>query len=85
MLKKNMLRNYDNIKPTSLRGLEQAFFILEHLCEGDLEDDIISDFDGDSQLVTMWLSFLKHSHWVTFDTVENRWAMTARSKQWALV
>jgi len=84
MPKQNMIRNYDYVKPISLRGLQQAFFILEHLCDGNLEDEIIGEFDGDSQLVTIWLSFLKHSHWVIFDVVENRWAMTARSKQWAL-
>ena len=55
------------IDPSSLRGLDQAFYILECLCDGEPNEEIQEKFDGDKQLVDMWLNFLKHNHWVNYD------------------
>jgi DNA-binding IclR family transcriptional regulator len=73
----------DSVRPRALRGLDQALFILEHLCEGELEDKIVQEFEGDKQLVQLWLNFLKHNHWVKYDIAECQWTMTERSKEWA--
>lgn len=62
--------------PKALRGIEQALFILECLCNGDLDEEIYHKFHGDEQLVKMWLIFLKHNHWVSYNTSRHVWALT---------
>jgi hypothetical protein len=64
--------------PTSLHGLNQAMFISDCLCKGMKEEDIIKLFHGDKQLVSMWVSFLKHNHWVEYQAHERKWALTAK-------
>jgi len=72
------------INPRALRGLEQALYILESLCEGEPENKIIEKFQGDEQLVTMWVSFLKHNHWLEFDTVTHKYVLTKKGLEWAI-
>ena len=66
--------------PMKLRGLRQALFILDCLCDGDTEDQIAAKFSGDDQLVKMWFSFMKHNHWLSYDEFNNKWLMTQRAK-----
>jgi hypothetical protein len=37
---------------------------LRRLEEGQNNDQIIQEFDGDSQLVEIWTNFLVHNHWI---------------------
>jgi hypothetical protein len=74
----------DNIDPKALLGLEQALFILECMCDGDSDDEIYHKFHGDEQLVNMWLIFLKHNHWMSYDTARHRWALADRGREWAI-
>ena len=47
-----------------LRGLKQALYVSHRVGEGQNNDQIIREFDGDSQLVEMWTNFLVHNHWI---------------------
>ena len=59
--------------PRNLRGLRQALFVCDCLCNGDPFEKIVAKFKGDEQLVMMWINFLKHNHWVAYDTQGQRW------------
>jgi hypothetical protein len=43
--------------------LQQPAYILKCLQHGVTEDEIVQIFDGDKQLVRMWMCFLSHNHW----------------------
>lgn len=52
-------------KPDYLSGLTGAIYILKCLSDGLSIDQIISDiFEGDRQLVFIWIEFLKNHHWL---------------------
>lgn len=55
----------ESVNPLYLRGLRQALYILHSLNEGQNNDQIVQKFDGDSQLVEIWTTFLVNNHWVT--------------------
>lgn len=71
------------VDPPSLRGLLQAVYVADCLCKGYLVSDLVSKFDGDDQLVEMWISFLKHNHWIYFDSPTTSWLMTEKGKRYA--
>jgi hypothetical protein len=52
-------KNLDDFK-----GLSQATYILKCLSEGYSKDQIYSVFNGDIQLVSIWIDFLKDKHWI---------------------
>ena len=54
----------ENTNPLNLRGLNQALYILHSLEKDQDNDQIIQEFDGDSQLVAIWTNFLVHNHWI---------------------
>lgn len=54
----------ESANPLYLRGLKQALYILHRLEGGQDNDQIIQEFDGDSQLVEIWTNFLVHNHWI---------------------
>jgi hypothetical protein len=54
----------ESVNPLYLRGLKQALYILHSLEKGQDNDQIIQEFDGDSQLVAIWTNFLLHNHWI---------------------
>jgi hypothetical protein len=58
-------------EPCLLRGLDAAVYILESLARGETIKEIASRFDGDDELVKMWVSFLKHNHWMHVDNLGN--------------
>lgn len=37
---------------------------MHRLEEGQDDDQIIKEFEGDSQLVEIWTNFLVHNHWI---------------------
>ncbi len=55
----------ESVNPLYLRGLKQALYILQNIEEGQNNDQIIQKFDGDSQLVEIWATFLGDNHWIT--------------------
>ena len=70
-----------HIDPKNLRGLKQAEFIAEHLCNGIKEEQIVRLFHGDKQLVDIWVSFLMHNHWIEHNEAAKEWIMTAKGKE----
>jgi hypothetical protein len=48
----------------SLSALKQALFILKCISEGQSKKDIVEEFDGDEQLVSIWLNFLNEHGWL---------------------
>jgi predicted transcriptional regulator len=50
---------------SQLTGLTAATCIIKWLSKGHTKDQIIYDkFNGDKQLVSAWIDFLKDNHWV---------------------
>jgi predicted transcriptional regulator len=56
-------------------------FILDCLHESMPEDKIVEKFDGDAQIVKIWIDFLKDNRWLIKDTVNNRWILTDKGKE----
>jgi hypothetical protein len=71
-----------SINPLHLRGLNQALYILHCLGEGHSNEQIVQKFDGDKQLVDMWMSFVKHNHWIEKDRL-GQWQLTEKGREWA--
>jgi len=72
----HITRQFQEDNPTALRGLHQAAYVMSCLCEGKSIPNIVQKFQGDHQLVAMWVNFLKHNHWVEFDGVNNDYKIT---------
>lgn len=66
--------------PGRLSGLKQASYVMQRLTEGQSSEEIAASLGGDKQLVAMWLSFLRHNHWMTAD--DKGWAVTAKGARW---
>ena len=47
-----------------LSALKQALYILKCVSEGRTRRDIIEEFDGDEQLVSIWINFLDEHGWL---------------------
>ena len=77
------LSQSSKIAPSKLRGLMQAVYVAESLCIRFTPAEIAEQFNGDKQLVDMWVSFVRHNHWVKYDSRTNRWAMTAKGQSQA--
>ena len=71
------------IAPFKLRGLMQAVYVSECLCLGFTQEEIAGKFNGDTQLVDMWVSFVRHNHWVDYDIKTHRWSMTSKGERQA--
>src|SRR5688572_2311693 len=69
------------IDPVRLSGLKQASYVMRCITEGQTEEKIAIALGGDVQLVAMWLSFLKHNHWMTEGN--GGWSVTAKGTQWS--
>lgn len=48
----------------SLSPLRQAFYILKLISEGRGRDEIVEEFDGDEQLVSIWINYLKERNYL---------------------
>ena len=73
------LLNY--IHPLKLRGLMQAVYVSECLSNGETYEKIVAKFEGDIQLVDMWVNFVKHNGWIRYDTETQQWSTTEKGKQ----
>ncbi len=74
----------ENDEPAGLRGLEQAIFVLEELCGGEKKSELIRRMRGDKQLVDMWMNFLQHNHWITYDKGTREWVLTEKGSRWII-
>jgi len=68
------------IEPGSLSGLKRAAFIMHCITTGQTKDEVMRTMGGDVQLVSMWISFLRHNHWIT--EAPGGWAVTAKGAMW---
>jgi len=66
--------------PVRLSGLKQASYVMQSLTEGKSSEEITASLGGDMQLVSMWISFLRHNNWIIADV--NGWAVTTKGAQW---
>jgi hypothetical protein len=64
---------------SQLHGLQQPAYILECLQQGLTENQIIQLFDGDRQLVRMWLCFILHNHWANQQSIHD-WLPTEKGQ-----
>jgi hypothetical protein len=64
-----------------LRGLRAAAFIAGSLAESKEKEWIVSKFNGDKQLVNMWITFIHHNGWVNRDTAREKWSLTDKGKK----
>jgi hypothetical protein len=48
----------------SLSPLRQAFYILKRISEGRTREEIVEEFDGDRQLVLIWIDYLMERHYL---------------------
>jgi predicted transcriptional regulator len=51
--------------------------------KGETEDKIVAKFDGDNQLVQLWIAFLHHNHFMkqTGQAI-NDWEITDKGAAW---
>jgi hypothetical protein len=66
------------IEPVRLAGLKQAVYVMDCLVKGHSEEQIAITLGDDKQLVSMWLLFLKHNHWI--EETMNGWSLTAKGR-----
>ena len=64
-----------------LRGLRAAAFIADSLAESKDKKWIVSRFNGDEQLVNMWISFIHHNRWVNKACSSEEWSLTDKGKK----
>ena len=76
----NQLRQ-THTDPTNLRGLKQAVFIAVRICSGVKAEQIAKLFLGDEQLVSMWVNFLRHNHWVSYSEPLQIWVLTEKGQE----
>lgn len=65
---------------TKFRGLEGAAYIMTCLLKHNRKRDIIEDFGGDEQLVSMWINFLIHNRWIKKEGY--LWTSTNKGELW---
>ena len=68
------------LDPVRLVGLKQAAYVIECLTKGQSEQQIIIALGGDEQLLRMWISFLRHNHWM--EAGVNGWSITTKGALW---
>jgi hypothetical protein len=62
-------------------GPKRAAYILRRLTEkGENMEDMIPDFNGDKELVKMWVLFLHHNHFM--NQQGERWQLTDKGRFW---
>jgi len=76
-------RYTNTVNAGKLSPLESAVYVLRCIYEGKRKDEIVQQFDGDEQLVSLWLTFLKANDWLQ----ENQYAngqleVSEQGRQW---
>jgi len=47
---------------------------------GQCKSEVIVEFEGDKQLVDMWMSFLLHNKWM--EKTIDEWVVTEKGREW---
>jgi hypothetical protein len=53
----------------SLSPLRQASYILKCISEGRNRKEIVEEFDGDEQLVSIWINYLMERHYLNIPSL----------------
>lgn len=69
------------IQPTKLAGLKQAVYVMEGLVKGQSEEQMAMTLDCEEQLITMWVVFLTHNHWI--ERTMSGWSVSAKGAEWS--
>jgi hypothetical protein len=59
----------------------QALFVMEGAVRGHTGDQMAVVFQGNKQLVSMWILFLKRNQWIKEKV--NGWTVTAKGQMWS--
>jgi hypothetical protein len=51
------------------------------MVKGQSKEQIVRTLEGDKQLVTMWISFLKHNKWM--EEASGIWSTTLKGTKWS--
>ena len=74
-----------NVKQSSptkkLSGLPQAIYIMKCLDAGKYIEQIVQEFEGDEQLVKLWMSFLLHNKCIQI-VIDHKWLITEKGRRW---
>jgi predicted transcriptional regulator len=77
-----MLHAVFNVDTKLFSALTQAIFILKCLSYGQTKHQIVyGKFNGDMQLVSIWVNFLKEMGWLKENT-EGQLEITEEGKTW---
>jgi hypothetical protein len=55
----------------NLSPLRQAFYILKCVSDGRTRKEIVEEFDGDEQLVSIWINYLMERNYLNTFSVSN--------------
>lgn len=69
------------IQPTKLAGLRQAVYVMEGLVKGQSEEQMAITLNCEEQLITMWVAFLTHNHWI--ERTMSGWSISAKGAEWS--
>ena len=53
-----------------LSPLQQSLYVLDALEKGMTKDQIVQSFDGDKELVSVWMDFIKSMNWLEKNNVK---------------
>jgi hypothetical protein len=72
------------VTSSKLSGLKCAVYLLDCIIRDESKTEIVRKFDGDEQLVDMWMSFIRHNYWIAQKNGSNhQWVMTEKGRKWA--
>jgi predicted transcriptional regulator len=69
------------MNPSRLSGLKCAVYLLDDVTKNESRDEIVKKFDGDEQLVDIWVSFIRHNHWIE-QKESGQFVITEKGREW---
>jgi hypothetical protein len=79
----NTVNVKESLPPRKLSGLRQAIYIMKCLDAGEYFELITQKFDGDEQLVKLWMSFLLHNKCIRKNpSIDRECIVTEKGKRW---
>lgn len=70
------------VKSAGLGGLKKALYVLQCLDKGLTRKQIVAAFNGDTNLVDVWISFLMQYDWIEQQDMSDEWSITAKGREW---
>ena len=77
----NFERRQQQSPTKKLSGLRQAIYIMRCLDNGEYFEQIVEKFEGDEQLVKLWMSFLLNNKCIQ-NPLDHKWLITDKGKRW---